>query len=257
MGKQPYSGSHPRARYIRSAIATALLLLLLALFVSAGMWQLDRAGQKHDLNAAFDAGSVVDVVRRPVNEKDAAEFRFRRFKLAGQYDPEHQILLDNIVAGGQNGYQVLTPFISDGQTILVNRGWLPASPDRRIIPDISVDDQSRTIFARLNRLPVPGIRLEGEQQASGWPRRLLFPVKADIETALGTEVPDYQLLLDADQPDGYLREWKAVDVGPEKHYGYAFQWFAFALISLFFYVLLNFRWNKQHKQSLHSDNSND
>jgi surfeit locus 1 family protein len=79
---------------------------------------------------------------------------------------------------------------------------------------------------------------------------MLYPTRDQIVAALDTQVPDYQLLLDADQANGYLRDWKAIPVGPEKNYGYAFQWFSFAVVTLVFYVILNVRWTRQHKKSL-------
>jgi len=250
MRTQPYSDKNPRARYVRSAIATAVLLVLLAVCISAGIWQLGRAGEKYDLRAAFAAGSLVMVLKEPVADADAQEYRFRMIELSGSYDPHHQILLDNIIAGGRNGYQVLTPFNTGSQTVIVNRGWLAADADRTILPVIDIDNNPRTITARINRLPVPGIRLDAAAADSDWPKRLLYPTRDQIVAALGTQVPDYQLLLATDQADGFLRDWKAVEVGPKKHYGYAFQWFSFAILALIFYVILNVRWNKQHKESL-------
>lgn len=223
-----------------------MLVALLALFVTAGRWQLGRAGEKHDLNAAFHAGSIVEELYRPVTDAEADEYRFRRFELTGRYDPEHQILLDSMVSAGRVGYQVITPFRVGAQTLLVNRGWVPADVDRRILPLIDVDSEQRTIVARLNRLPAPGIRLEGTELTE-WPQRMLYPSRDQVVAALSIPVPDYQLLLEADQSDGYQRDWKAVEVGPQKHYGYAIQWFSFAALTLFFYVLLTARWTRQHR----------
>jgi len=223
--------------------------VLLTLFVSAGIWQLGRAGQKHDLNAAFSAGTLTEVIGQLVADADANDYRFRRFQLQGRYDTERQILLDSIVEGGRIGYQVLTPFHSDGKTVMVNRGWLPADSDRNVLPSIDVGGDERSIKARLNRFPVPGMRLEASPPLAGeWPQRLLFPDRAAIVAALNEEVPDYQLLLDADEADGFERNWRAVDVGPERHYGYAFQWFAFATMALVIYGILNVRWNREYKK---------
>ena len=230
---------------------TLLLIILLTVFISAGLWQLGRAGEKHDLNAAFNAGSIVETLTEPVSDTDAAKYRFRLIQLSGRYDPRHQFLLDNIVADGRNGYHVLTPFISDEQTLLVNRGWLAADADRNVLPDLDVDKELRTITARINQLPAAGIKLDAPlEPAASWPRRMLYPTRDQIVAALDAQVPDYQLLLDNDQTNGYLRDWKAVPVGPEKHYGYAFQWFSFAVVTLIFYVILNVRWTRQHKKSL-------
>lgn len=236
---------------MRSAIATLVLVLALFLFVSAGVWQLGRAGQKHDLQAAFSAGTLTESFTAPVNEADATEYRFRRFELFGHYLAEQQILLDSIVMTGRSGYQVLTPFYTNGQTVLVNRGWVPANLDRRILPSVDVDNDDRSIVVRLNFLPVPGMQLTAAPE-TGWPRRMLYPTRDEIVAAISTPVPDYQFLLAENQTDGYLRDWQANKFGPEKHYGYAFQWFAFAGLALIFYVLLVVRWRKPSSPSVQS-----
>jgi len=259
MEQQPYSAANPRARYIRSAFATVILILLLSVFVSAGVWQLGRAGEKYDLKAAFSAGSITEVLKTLVNDDEADDYRFRRFELQGRYDTRHQILLDSIVEGGRIGYQVLTPFHTADQTVMVNRGWIAAGLDRNVLPAIEVPGETRTIRVRLNRFPVPGMRLAAAANDSDiWPQRMLFPARDEIAAALDKPVPDYQLLLEPDQADGYLRDWRAVDVGPERHYGYAFQWFAFALMAFVIFCVLTFRWNQQHRKLLRTNrNAND
>ena len=44
-----------------------------------------------------------------------------------------------------------------------------------------------------------------------------------------------------DFDDGLKREWDAPDLGVDKHYGYAFQWFALAATILIFYVVCHVR----------------
>jgi surfeit locus 1 family protein len=46
---------------------------------------------------------------------------------------------------------------------------------------------------------------------------------------LGEPVHDYQVLLDAAEPDGYVRQWQAPGTAPERNLAYAGQWFALAL----------------------------
>ena len=81
-----------------------------------------------------------------------------------------------------------------------------------------------------------------------WPRRMLYPNQKLISETLGQPVMSYQLLLVEDQPDGYLRKWKALQVEPKTNYGYAFQWFSFALIATIFYVILSRRWLRERRQ---------
>jgi surfeit locus 1 family protein len=260
MGTQPYNPAQAKATsvrrdyYRRMGIGTAIFLILFGLFIRAGFWQLDRAGQKLALQTSFAVGAEAERLRVLAGSEEAGKLRYRRFELAGSFDPEHQILLDNMVSGGLNGYQVLTPFRIGNKVVLVNRGWVPAAPDRSLLPDISVDATPRTIVARLNRLPAPGIRLDAPMTtANVWPKRMLYPDQQALAAILGLDVPDYQLLLEPDQADGYQRDWQAVGTGPERNYGYAFQWFAFALLALVLFSIICVRWNRQYRKiTLHT-----
>ena len=84
----------------------------------------------------------------------------------------------------------------------------------------------------------------GQAGVSGdtaWPRVLNFPRQADLEAVLGAPVEARILLLDPDLPDGYERAWRpALGFGPERHLGYAIQWFAFAVVLLVIFVALSF-----------------
>jgi surfeit locus 1 family protein len=71
---------------------------------------------------------------------------------------------------------------------------------------------------------------------------LLFPTEADVESALGLDVESRIVLLDASLPDGYERQWRpALGFGPERHLGYALQWFAFAIVAVVLLIALNLR----------------
>jgi len=71
---------------------------------------------------------------------------------------------------------------------------------------------------------------------------LNFPVEADIEAALGTEVESRIVLLDPDRPEGYERAWRpSLGFGPERHLGYAIQWFAAALAAVVIFIALSLR----------------
>ncbi len=256
MGTQPYSAavapaSNVAPGYQRPAIATGLLAALLALFFSAGFWQLDRADQKRTVLDSAARAASGNRLTSLVSDAESADYRFYNFELRGRYVPERQVLLDNMTADGRNGYQVLTPFQSGAQYVMVNRGWLPAGVDRTQLPDIGVTADERVLRARLNTFPAPGLRLAApETAATGWPRRMLFPDQAQLQAALQLPLRAYQLQLDATQPDGYLRNWQTVASGPEKHLGYAMQWFSFATLACLFYLILMYQWWRSRKAAI-------
>jgi cytochrome oxidase assembly protein ShyY1 len=80
---------------------------------------------------------------------------------------------------------------------------------------------------------------------NGWPRVTSFPQTADLSAALGRPLEPRQLLLEADQPGGYLRNWQPASASfpPERHQAYAVQWWSLAALAagLFLYTNLTRR----------------
>jgi surfeit locus 1 family protein len=225
--------------------AVGLAALGLAAFVSLGCWQLGRAQEKRALLDAFTSGSedVLDATGRGFDELP----RYQQVRLRGRYDANRQILLDNMPsAAGRPGYRVLTPLErADGQGwVLVDRGWVPLGATRDDLPDVAVGAGERELTGTLDGLPIPGVRVgpAASPGATNWPRVLLFPTETDVESALGVEVESRIILLDAVVPDGFERNWRpALGFGPERHLGYAVQWFAFALVTIVMFVALNLK----------------
>jgi surfeit locus 1 family protein len=54
-------------------------------------------------------------------------------------------------------------------------------------------------------------------------------------------VQPFVLRQDSALDDGLTREWPAPDFGIDKHYGYAFQWFALAATLTIFYAYTQFK----------------
>jgi surfeit locus 1 family protein len=223
--------------------ATIGLVIACSLFIRAGIWQLDRGEQKRQLIATFYAGPKTELLTDPGSDGAEADSRYRRMEFTGEYDTRHQILLDNILRKGQPGYYVLTPLRTPTNLILVNRGWVPANPDRSVLPELSVGEDRRVITGRLDLLPRPGVKLTppATTEKTPWPRRLLYPSVVEIGAQLGTQIYTYQLLLDAEHADGFARDWQPAVTGPERHLGYAVQWFGFAITLVIIYIGVNMK----------------
>jgi surfeit locus 1 family protein len=233
----------PAARPSRRLLPALTVIVVAPVFVALGFWQLDRARQKRELIAAFEQGGGAP---RSLDEAlaeglDAA--LYRHVVVDGHYLGAEQFLLDGQIEGdGQIGYDVLTPFVLDGDrgTILVNRGFIGQDANRKPIGDTQVGGEERQLRARIARLPRAGFKLgpASESTAPDWPRVMLYPDRAELESALQQPVLAPILWLDADQPDGYLRQWRVTDMTPQRHVAYALQWFAFAvtLVAIYFIV---------------------
>jgi cytochrome oxidase assembly protein ShyY1 len=227
------------------AWAVVLTAALLAVFVSLGWWQVGRAREKQAMMESFARGTQTSVVLTGVGVDELP--RYQHVSAQGHYDPERQVLLDNMPSStGQPGYRVLTPFRrgAGDKVLLVDRGWVPLGVSREQLPIVFVDPKPRTVAGRLDTLPVPGIRVGAAQAegATGWPRVLNFPTQADVEAVLGEKVESRIVLLDASNPDGYQRVWRpSVGFPPERHLGYAIQWFALALALIVIFVTLSLK----------------
>jgi len=236
-------GQHP---FAPTLVATILTIVSVAVFARLGFWQLSRAAEKQALHARYSAGqqSVLELTTATA----LAVSRYQRISARGRYDGSQQVLLDNMPSVmGQPGYRVVTPFeLEPGAWILVDRGWHPMGKTRADLPDVAVPDAPRAIMGQMDALPKPGVRL-GDAAATNaptWPRVMNFPEHAALETALGRKILPRLVLLDPDQPDGYERVWRAraeTSMDPQQHYGYAVQWFAFALVAIVLYVVLGVR----------------
>ncbi|MGH8232259.1 MAG: SURF1 family protein, partial [Steroidobacteraceae bacterium] len=173
---------------------TALTVAALLLFFCLGRWQWHRAQQKRALDQQFSAGaaSVTELDGR----SGAALPRFSEVRLDGRYDGAHQFLLDNMSHDGRVGYQVLTPLqLTDGRTVIVNRGWIAAGASRAQLPDVQLDAPGlQTPTGRLDDLPVAAIALGRvvPPPDSAWPKRTSFPTMADLSVALGRPLESRQ-----------------------------------------------------------------
>jgi surfeit locus 1 family protein len=214
-------------------IPALVVLCILPLLIALGFWQLDRAEQKRaflDRQKQGMAAPALQLTAATPEDKEA--LRYRSAAANGHYDAGHQILIDNQVAEGKAGYFVLTPFILDGseKAILVNRGWIPANRDRKVLPDLTLRNNPAQVIGRINHFPSVGIKLDGaDQPTAGWPAVVQVADSAVLSARLGYPLFPFMLELDKQAPEGYRREWREAKVmPPEQHAAYALQWFGLA-----------------------------
>lgn len=220
------------------------LLTLGALLVSLGTWQLQRAQYKRALEVAYAHAAEAPQLRLDAQTAAASHERVTVAKAVGRYDSERQILLDNQPRRRVPGYRVWTPLALDaGGRVMVDRGWVPADPDRARLPQIEVSETPREVSGYWRPLPEPGLRLAVNDCAAGpFPRVLSFPTAEEVECVLGVDILAGVLQLDPEAPDGFVREWSLPNpVPPARHYAYAAQWYAFAATLLFLFVKLNLK----------------
>ncbi|HEY2686235.1 MAG TPA: SURF1 family protein [Steroidobacteraceae bacterium] len=223
-------------------LMTLLTLVVFSGLISLGRWQLHRAAEKRVLYQQFSDGTSAT---QSIAKDTPAVTRYQHVEVRGRYDQTRQVLVDSMVdEAGRVGYYVITPLILDGGgLLLVNRGFVPQGRSRKVLPPIAVDAEERRITGRIDHMPVAGIQL-GERLPLKPPFPVVasFPSRAEIGALLNES--DFSsagdlLLLDRDQPDGYERNWVPPGFPPERHIGYAVQWFGLAAALLVIYIVTN------------------
>jgi surfeit locus 1 family protein len=218
--------------------------VLVILFAGLGAWQISRGLGKQAERAAFSDATGF------ASWQDGTQVRpYEQIRVTGNYDNAHQILLENIILNGRYGYFVITPLLGEpGEpALLVNRGWIEKADETIGTALLEVPTTRITVRGRVGWLPRAGYKMGAAfDSAADWPKMAVYPDSGEVEAALGIPVQTFVLLMDAEEPHGFLREWVPTGFGPGKHFGYALQWFAMAVVLA---ALLTWNYRKKRFES--------
>lgn len=222
----------------------AVVLLLLAICVRAGMWQMD----KHDARVADNRVARANLVADPRPLEDvvppggavAPADEWATVRAQGVYDVENEIIVRFSTRDGAPGVDVVTPLLlDDGSAVLVDRGWI----------------QTLNNGERPDVVPAPP---SGEVEVVGWVRpdsgardEAVTPVDQQVRainseavgSSLGLDLrPGYVNLQEQTGGTDALATEPLPDLGQGPHFFYAFQWWFFGLLALVGYFW--FAWSE-------------
>lgn len=237
----------------------ALALALVAGFGALGRWQLQRAAEKQQMLDAVTATLDRKQVQPLAAAADADTAGYSWASGRGRFLDVPALLLDNQRRGNAVGVRVFGVFKPDqGRALLVDLGWL-AVPGNRQLPATSLPAGEQTLVGLLAPPPSTGLPLgpafvvTDEQgrtvekgAKAGSDGRPWLLTRVDIRAlAAGLQIPlaPRVLRLDPALPLGYTRDLDVLPntVPPERHRGYALQWFGLALATIVITLLLGFR----------------
>lgn len=221
-----------------TAFAWTLTAFGIAVFCALGIWQIDRAAQKRRLFAAFaNAASAptLDFARASAAARDAQ--RYPHLQVTGHFLPDRGYWLDEQVDNNRIGVHAIGVFAINGQRdrLLVDRGWVAWDHQAGTAPLVaSVRSGEIALSGLYAPFPGGGLRLGGNAlpRQTGWPKLTLFLDRNAIAADLGTPVAPRMLLLDPETGSGFARSWTPQVFPPERHIGYAFTWFGFAVVAV-------------------------
>jgi surfeit locus 1 family protein len=216
-------------------------VLGVALTAGLGTWQLNRAAQKIAIQSALEARALLPVLAAAdlARDADAAALQhYRPARLRGQWVAEHTVFLENRQMNARVGFYVVTPLQLEGrhEAVLVQRGWVVRNlNDRSLLPQIATKAGPVEVEGLI--APPPARLYEFSAVATGAIRQNLDLAAFATETGLRLA----PLSLQQQDPagtanDGLLRQWPRPTADVQKHYGYAFQWFAMSALMAGLYV---------------------
>lgn len=203
--------------------------LFVVLFAGLGAWQISRGLDKRADQQLFRDDTSFS------SWHDGMQVRpYQRIRATGQYDENHQVLLENIIVDTRRGVYVITPLVDldEEPVLLVNRGFIEKPPGASIdFARLEVPNERITVRGRVGILPRAGMKMgDAFTPGSDWPKPAVYPSFDEVAAELGREVQDFVLLMDSEEPHGFHRQWAPGGFGPGKHFGYALQWFAMGAV---------------------------
>lgn len=193
----------------RDVTLAIVAVLVAAVCVGAGIWQLDRLAQRRARNAGLAARLALPPLElRAGTSADSA--RQRRVKARGVYDFTAERTWPGRSFDGTPGVALITPLrLADGAAVLVDRGWVP-SADAFHVDHAAYREPDSAIVEGIAFVPPRG---RGDVDPAGF-------------------LPFVLQLVTPEPGRGLPRRWPApaFDNGP--HLSYAIQWFSFAVIAL-------------------------
>lgn len=237
-----------RLRFRFRTIPFIATVLLVALGILLGNWQVRRAAEKTALQTRLTERSAAPPLMLGAQSVDPAAIEFRHVIVTGEFVPNWPVFLDNRPNGGLSGFVLLMPFrIAGGDKyLLVERGWLPRGAEHDSVPRFSTPAGPQRIEgiavlrpARLLQLGTPTPLKPGAIVQNVDP--------AEFARASGLDMQPFvleQTSADA-AADGkgtvLVRNWPAPGVDVSRHRGYAFQWYGLAVMTFLFFVITGFR----------------
>ncbi|WP_413113164.1 SURF1 family protein [Thaumasiovibrio sp. DFM-14] len=200
-------------------------VVVVALLVKLGLWQLSRAEEKTLLTSQYTQRQ-----QQSFTSLQSIPAPFYRVMLSGELLLEHLVWLDNQTYRGRVGYQLHIPLRTESGTVLVNFGWAKAPQQRSQLPEIAAQFKSispAVQYGGIVTLPSQTLLLSGGAEADLLGRVQQIDMTT-LSQASGIALSEYIVQLDATHPLALQSIWVPTVMSAQKHYGYALQWFLLA-----------------------------
>ena len=222
----------------RFSMPASLIVATLALLISLGFWQLDRANEKRAIENQIARANSGDA--ELINSVEfLKEKEYYHVRLQGAYIDDKQFIYDNQIVDQISGYYVLTPFVlkGDSEAILINRGFIPWNGRRDKLADIDVGAKLTEVKVQISK-PVRRMELEESKTTGEFPVLIQTLDLDEMSNTASLDLASVIGLLSPESDSGFVRQWEPYTGSIERHVGYAIQWFLMALVLAFIGIRL-------------------
>jgi len=242
---------------LKEWVFAALMLVLAAVCVFLGNWQMQRLAEKEALIAAVDARLTAAPVPVPGPESwstlDPQTIVYQPVTLTGayRYTQTSTVFTSLASAKGQHsgpGYWVMTPFeLQGGGTVFVNRGFVPQQyQEASALGDLHGEDPGIVTITGVVRTPEQADFMTPEADTSNRIEWVRDPLRlAQLADPALAPIAPFYIDLPAGAPGDLPQAGETVVTFPNNHFGYALTWYGFAIVAV---VMLGFWLFRQSRQ---------
>lgn len=217
--------------------ATLVTFVAVVIMFALGFWQLQRGAEKTQRLSNMQQAAESNALGLLQANNMGEQALDMTVSLQGTVDTQHYFLVDNKIQQGQVGYEVLSVVNTEQGNVLVNFGWLAAPRLRSELPAVQLPTVPQNLRGMLAIPKRNSLISETAAFDSQWPKVLQQADHVIMTQHYRQPILPFVILLDEEQDSGYIRNWQAVVMPPEKHLAYAIQWFLLGAAALIIFIV--------------------
>jgi len=219
---------------------TCFVIFFLPILLYLGYWQISRGFEKKEIWEAYSVNKTLP----PISEKELFVYQkedlfYRSVVIQGSYIDD-TFLLDNRMHQSKKGYEVFTPFKSEGQQVyLINRGWTGNYSDH----PFSAPEGNHFIEGIISPFDKYGLNLSKEEAKNSFPMVVQELTHSSASKLLGNNfsIEGIVIQLSAASKGSFEPIWGPTELKAPRHWGYAAQWLGLALVLVILYIYFGYK----------------
>lgn len=227
-------------------VSTLIAFVSIVILLKLGFWQLDRAEEKQEIASQLTLKQKKTYPNLLSALNEGQEHNYKSVLLSGLSDNGRVFYWDNRVVKGKVGYEILAVLFTDAGNVLVNYGWVEDKTFRQTLPVVTLP-QNLVALKAVIYSPVKNILVTNTSEShEKWPKILPQPDFEWIESQLQLEVLPFLAFVEDSSSFGLQNNFKPLTMSPQKHIGYAVQWFSLSAACLLVYgFALRKKWKEE------------